>query len=165
MSELGDGIRKARINKELSQDELAGKVGVTQAAISQFEKGQRLPTPANLKKIAAACDVVVEDLAGGDRADFERTILMRNLRGLPPEKISEINRIVETYRQAYQSDRKKAGRMTEQAISACAAELRENLGISPTDAIGDIQQAVANGGIRIPRGTIRGSVLRVFRLD
>ena len=107
MSELGDGIRKARINKELSQDELAGKVGVTQAAISQFEKGQRLPTPANLKKIAAACDVVVEDLAGGDRADFERTILMRNLRGLPPEKISEINRIVETYRQAYQSDRKK----------------------------------------------------------
>ena len=36
--------------------------------------------------------------------------------------------------------------MTEQAISACAAELRENLGISPTDAIGDIQQAVAMGG-------------------
>ena len=97
---LGGRLRKARISKGMSQRELADKLGLTQAAICQFEKGQRSPTPQNVRNLANILDIDLVDLAGDDEGGFERAILLRNLRGLSPETISKINEIVETYRKA-----------------------------------------------------------------
>lgn len=38
------GLRRARESKSLTQTELAQRVGVTQAAISGYEKGTKMPT-------------------------------------------------------------------------------------------------------------------------
>ena len=100
MSLLGERVRKARISKGMSQRELAGELGLTQAAISQFEKGQRLPTHKNLRKMSYILDLDVTELAGEDQGEFERAILVKNLQGLSPEAISKINEIVETFRKA-----------------------------------------------------------------
>lgn len=48
----------ARRAKEMSQTDLAGAVGVTQATVSHWEKGQRVPEPDVLERIASVLDVL-----------------------------------------------------------------------------------------------------------
>lgn len=100
MEMLGERVRKARLGKGMSQRELGERVGLTQAAICQFERGQRYPTPRNLRKISRILNLDVAELAGEDPGGFERAVLMRNLKGLTPEAISRINEMVVTFRQA-----------------------------------------------------------------
>ena len=40
---IGDKISEYRQNKGLTQEELAGKIGVTPQALSKWERGQSLP--------------------------------------------------------------------------------------------------------------------------
>ena len=55
-------LRKLREKENISQVELAGKVGVTQEFISFVEKGYRLPGIEVAKRIADALNVSVDDL-------------------------------------------------------------------------------------------------------
>jgi len=95
MSQFGDRLKEARKRKGMSQNDLAKAMNLTQASISQFEKGQRLPTPSNITKFAEILDVRREFLAGENEGKFEKEILLRNLKDLPPETIRKINDIVE----------------------------------------------------------------------
>lgn len=45
-------IRKARIARRLSQAQLAAKLGVTKAAVSQWELGNKLPRPEFARRLA-----------------------------------------------------------------------------------------------------------------
>jgi transcriptional regulator with XRE-family HTH domain len=81
MSELGERLRKLRLNKGLSQEQLANQVGLKQASISQFEKGQRLPTPATIRKLASALGI--EPVMDWDRSSV-------TLRVRPGDRIQEV---------------------------------------------------------------------------
>ena len=60
---LGRAIRQLREMKELTQQELADLVGVTDAYITMLERGKRKnPSLATLKRIARALGVPVEEL-------------------------------------------------------------------------------------------------------
>lgn len=61
-------IRTLRQKAELSQAELAKKLGVTQGTVSQWESGQILPATAKLVKIAEALRCTVSDLFITERA-------------------------------------------------------------------------------------------------
>ncbi|PIR83899.1 hypothetical protein COU18_01950 [Candidatus Kaiserbacteria bacterium CG10_big_fil_rev_8_21_14_0_10_51_14] len=91
MPEFGERLRKARVEKGMNQEELASAMGLTQASISQFEKGLRMPTPTNIRKFAQILGVREEELAGEDRGEFEKALLMRNIRDLSPDSLSKIN--------------------------------------------------------------------------
>lgn len=91
MSKFGERLRQARIDKGMNQEELAGAIGLTQASISQFEKGLRMPTPANIRKFAQILNIREEDLAGQNQGEFEKTLLMRNIQGLSPDLINKVN--------------------------------------------------------------------------
>ena len=95
MSEFGERLRRARIDKDMNQEELADAIGLTQASISQFEKGLRMPTPANIRKFAQILDISEEDLAGPNQGEFEKTLLMRNIRDLSPDSLNKINDYVD----------------------------------------------------------------------
>ena len=95
MAIFGEKLKNARADKGWNQKELADRIGITQASISQFEKGLRLPTPANISKFAEILDVSREFLAGDNEAEFEKEMLMRNLKNLPPETLRKINAMVE----------------------------------------------------------------------
>lgn len=95
MAEFGERLKEARIKKELKQEELAKEMDLTQASISQFEKGQRLPTPANITRFSEVLGVSREFLAGEDEGKFEKEILMRNIKSLRPETIRKINEYAE----------------------------------------------------------------------
>jgi transcriptional regulator with XRE-family HTH domain len=60
-------VRQARERRRLKQVELAGRAGLQPSAISQFENGQREPSPENLCKLADALGVTVDYLLGRDK--------------------------------------------------------------------------------------------------
>lgn len=95
MAEFGDRLKKAREQKVWNQEQLAQAMDLTQASISQFEKGQRLPTPNNIDKFAEVLGVTRELLAGGNEGDFETQMLMRNIKNLSQEDLRKVNEWVE----------------------------------------------------------------------
>lgn len=100
MGEFGGRLKRARNAAGLTQQELAEEVGLTQAAISQLEKGVRAPTPALVVKLADALGVKKTDLAGQSEGQFERKALFRNLKGLSPDELRFINEVVERIRKS-----------------------------------------------------------------
>lgn len=64
MAIVGDRIRECRESKGLSKTDLSEKTGLTIAAISQFESGERAPSMESLKKLADALEISVDYLIG-----------------------------------------------------------------------------------------------------
>lgn len=78
----GERIKGARTRKGLTQQELAGKLGVTYVNISQYERNLRNPKVETLQKIADALEVPVAELMGlesvnkvSDTATLEKNLL------------------------------------------------------------------------------------------
>jgi putative phage repressor len=61
-NDTGDKIKKFRVDRGLSQSDLADRVGTTMQNISQYERGIRKPKIETLQKIAAALDTDVHSL-------------------------------------------------------------------------------------------------------
>jgi len=64
MSKLGENIRKYRKALGLTQAELAEKLGLTQALITNYERGLHNPPTTKLPDIAKALGIGVEQLYG-----------------------------------------------------------------------------------------------------
>ncbi len=64
MKSVGDQIKQCREALQLSKSELAIKSGLTPAAITQFEQGDREPSLESLKKLADALEISVDYLVG-----------------------------------------------------------------------------------------------------
>lgn len=77
-------IKQQRVLHEMSQAELAEKIGVTRQTISSWEKGTSFPDVEMLEKLAMAFDVRIEELLypvseSKHGALFERPIGMKFL--------------------------------------------------------------------------------------
>jgi len=69
---IGANIRRLRIEKELTQDKLAGMIGITPQAVSKWEREEGLPDITLLPAIAAALDCSTDELLGvGDKPTQE----------------------------------------------------------------------------------------------
>lgn len=91
MSSLGNNIRRARIAKGLSQEDLASKLGVSKAAICRYEQGAREPSIRKLNKIAEILGVTLGYLEGFERIDskkFFNAIKSGDIRSL--EKLMDL---------------------------------------------------------------------------
>lgn len=62
MLSISANLKRVREEKGMTQTEVAAKVGITQAACVQFEKGIRIPNAVTLKAIADALEVPVGSL-------------------------------------------------------------------------------------------------------
>ena len=58
----GERLRELREDRMFSQTELAKMAGITQAAISGFERGERKAQPRTVRKLAAALGAEPRDL-------------------------------------------------------------------------------------------------------
>lgn len=61
---IGEGIKKARKEKGLTQAQLAAEAGVLTISISFYETGRTFPSVLNLISIADALGVTLDDLVG-----------------------------------------------------------------------------------------------------
>lgn len=75
---LRSRITKTRENQDLNQAELADKAGVTPAAISQIEKGHRVPTIPVLHRIANVLGVSIDYLIGKTNKSELRDLLQQD---------------------------------------------------------------------------------------
>jgi transcriptional regulator with XRE-family HTH domain len=64
MSILGDNIRKFRLKKGLTQQQLAELIGVKHNSISDWEKGNIKPNPVKVELLMGALEVSANDLLG-----------------------------------------------------------------------------------------------------
>jgi DNA-binding XRE family transcriptional regulator len=53
---IGEAIRKARLSKNLTQEELGARIGVQRAQISRIEKGKNI-TLANISRLMKAMEI------------------------------------------------------------------------------------------------------------
>ncbi|MBR7133055.1 MAG: helix-turn-helix transcriptional regulator [Clostridia bacterium] len=63
---FGEKLKKLRIDKSLTQDELAEKLYVTRTAISKWESDRGYPNIESLKQIAKFFSVTVDELLSSD---------------------------------------------------------------------------------------------------
>lgn len=59
---IGCNIKTIRLNKKLSRNELAKKIGVSQQFIQQMETGQKCPSLDTAMRLAAALGCKLDDL-------------------------------------------------------------------------------------------------------
>lgn len=64
---MGIHIREARKALGIKQGEFARMLGVTNGAVSQWEKGRTLPSTDKLKQIAEALNTTVDELLTDER--------------------------------------------------------------------------------------------------
>lgn len=61
---LAENLKKRREEYELSQEELAKKVGIDRATISRYEAGYKVPSLYTTVAIADALNISVDELVG-----------------------------------------------------------------------------------------------------
>ena len=68
MQKTGDRIRYFRMKKNMTQQELADKLGVNQCRISEYENNRAELALPKLVRLAEALEVTIYDLIGRDTA-------------------------------------------------------------------------------------------------
>lgn len=85
MSETGKRIRLLLQKKGITQKELANMVGCTEAAVSHYIKGDRIPRASVLTKIAIALDTTSDYLMEGiptdvtEELNYAKKLIARNV--------------------------------------------------------------------------------------
>lgn len=59
---LGQNVRRFRVERGLSQEELAFRAGMKRSYLSDMERGTRNPSVRALERIAAALDITPDTL-------------------------------------------------------------------------------------------------------
>lgn len=135
---IGKRLQLLREAKALSQRDLARETGIAQSAISDYEKGRRLPTTKALGKLLQFFDIEAAELMSPpktDPAEGKRRFLIRHiqdkLEDLPLEEISMVagfvSRLVD-YQKQLKEIRNSAG---HSALSGFSQEAHAELGEPP----------------------------------
>ena len=86
METMGTRIKELLDKKHMSQKELAEKIGCTDAAVSHYIKGDRVPRSSVLISIAAALDTTADYLSAGipinatQEIGYARKLIARNVK-------------------------------------------------------------------------------------
>ena len=87
---MGEKIKKLRKLKNLSRKELAEKVNITVAALSNYENGHRTPRTEILYKIASELDVEMECLI----SDYNKTYIYEEINN-STKIITDLENLIE----------------------------------------------------------------------
>ncbi len=64
---VGNFIRKLRKEKDLTQEQLAEKLGVTDKSVSRWENGKTMPDYGILKELCDTLGITINELVTGER--------------------------------------------------------------------------------------------------
>ena len=113
-SQIGEQIRRIRDSKDMSQDELAQKLGVTPNTISRWETATYRPTVADIDNVARVFNLPLSALLPSDeRSEGEINQKLLSATGdLPKEDIEELERYAEfiRYQKTLSLRRRRSGR-------------------------------------------------------
>ena len=89
--EFSERLKKLRKQAQLTQVDVAEKLGISQPAYASWERGNKKPTQENLVKIAQVLNVSVDYLVGNseekiDELDNIELLFRMNSKGLTEEE-------------------------------------------------------------------------------
>ena len=61
---IGDNLKRQRIRRALTQEELAAKAGLTTASVARIERNETEPRMSTLRKLAKALNIDPTELVG-----------------------------------------------------------------------------------------------------
>ena len=92
MVNMGEKLRSLRIEKNLTQKQVADRIGLAISAVSSYESGSRYPTYDTLLKLARMFHVSTDYLLGiADKRNIDVT-------GLDDEDVGLISQLVDKLR-------------------------------------------------------------------
>lgn len=93
---IGERLKRARLNKKLTQENLAEKLDVSVAFLSRIERGSSFVSLKRLNQICSILDITEGEILNGSskNSNFYLNKDFSNLlKNCPPEKISLIYNI------------------------------------------------------------------------
>jgi len=93
MVNLGERIRTLRMEKNITQTDLARRISISKSMVSQYELAERHPSYDVLVKIAAFFGVTTDFLLGLDK---KRTI---SVDGLNDREVQAVNNMIDVLRE------------------------------------------------------------------
>ena len=91
---IGEKIRRIRSFRGMTQKELAGRIGVTEAVMSRYISGDREPKPDILANIATALHTTSDFLLGIECEEFDhpriRRMIARNASSMTEQEKREL---------------------------------------------------------------------------
>ena len=98
MVEMSKKLRELRVEMELTQGQVAKRIGITSSVVSAYENGIHQPSFDSLIKLAYLYGVSSDYLLGiSDRKAVEPRNLV-SLEGLSPSKISIVKQLISELR-------------------------------------------------------------------
>ena len=88
MVDFGNTLKKLRLQEDLTQQQLADRLGVTKSVISYYELSERYPSPEVLTKLASVFHVSTDYLLGLEKGE------VIDLSGLDEDDIITVKRLV-----------------------------------------------------------------------
>ena len=73
-AKMGELIRDSRKEKGLTQKDVADKLGITDRAVSKWERGICAPDIAYIEELAEMLGLTVAELIAGGKFSFENTV-------------------------------------------------------------------------------------------
>ena len=93
MQELGKQLRELRLNRNLTQEQVASLIGTSKQQISTIELGMRYPSIPQLRRFASEFKVSADVLLGLERGNFI------DVTGLSPKQLTIIQSMVDAFRE------------------------------------------------------------------
>lgn len=162
---LGERLRSARLQAQLSLRELAQQVGVSAQAISKYERGQDMPGSAVLIRLSEALGVSTEWLLRPPMVSFSRPSYRAHSSRLSQRQIDQIEARIQDWLERYltieqilnepQTIRAPQIEVAEmEHVEQAAVELRTawNLGM---DAIPNLIETLEAQGVKV--GILKGA--------
>lgn len=100
---MKDRLKQLRLESGVSQAEFAKRIGVSQAAVAQWEKGTTTPSSSQLAHVSLVFGVSQDWLSGASESktqDYDYAVTIAALalfRQLPPEAQRAVNDVLEFY--------------------------------------------------------------------
>ena len=88
--DIGDKIKKIRREKNLTQKELAQKLGTSPQNLAQYENGKRNPKLKTIRQLADALDVPLYELVT-DWGEFSQEELLDDFVNSPSQKKPDVH--------------------------------------------------------------------------
>ena len=111
---LGDNVQRLRKKNNLTQTDLADKVGISQKHLSDIETGTKFPSAGIIEKLAQEINVQIAILFGGsDAYDISNKVTALVMNNLQPklhliyQDVDEIKRMLKNLKITVQTEEDK----------------------------------------------------------
>lgn len=100
---IGQNIAELRKWRDLTQRDLAEKIGISQSHLARWETDRSQPRPKALDQIAKALEVTVEEILSGGRGNLENALnikdeellqLLREIQNLSAKELDALKTVI-----------------------------------------------------------------------